>query len=279
MRRVFALALGATLALSSLPGAVLAQGKAETLADIRAQLTQLGGELASLRSELMSTGSIARVGGSSALERMESMELELMRLTGRTEEIEMKVKRVLLDGTNRLEDLEFRVVELEGGDTSSLGSTPLGGGAAASAPAAAAPTGSMGAPPAKPSSLPQEQADFDRAREVLGQGDFRSAEELLAAHAATWGSGPLSGEVLFLHGEAIEGQGDVGRAARSYLDSFTSYPDGPRAAEAMFRLGRALGALQQGYEACLTLGEVGTRYPGNPIVAEAEAERARLQCQ
>jgi len=277
MRRVLALALGATLALSSLPGAVLAQGKTETLADIRVQLTQLGGELASLRSELMSTGSIARMGGSSALERMESMELELMRLTGRTEEIEMKVKRILLDGTNRLEDLEFRVVELEGGDTSSLGSTPLGGGAAAPAPAA--PIGAMGAPPAKPTSLPQEQADFDRAREVLGQGDFRGAEDLLAAHAATWGSGPLSGEVLFLHGEAIEAQGDVGRAARSYLDSFTSYPDGPRAAEAMFRLGRALGVLQQGYEACLTLGEVGTRYPGHPIVVEAEAERARLQCQ
>lgn len=256
-----------TLALWPLAGA--AQDRAETLADIRAQLTQLGGELSSLRSELVTTGAVARPGGSTMLERMEALELELMRLTGRTEELELRVNRVVSDGTNRLGDLEFRVTELEGGDVSALPATPSLG---SDKPAAAAP-----ATP-KPQTAVGEQADFDRARAVLGQGDFRTAEGLFAAHAAAWPNGPLTGEVLFLRGEALEGLGDTAAAARSYLDSFSGYPDAPRAAEALVRLGRALGRLGQVHEACLTLGEVGLRYPGNPAEALAQTERTALAC-
>jgi tol-pal system protein YbgF len=262
MMRALALALAVALA----PLSALAQDRAETLADIRAQLGQLGGELTALRDELMTTGAVARVGGADMLQRMESLELELMRLTGRTEELELRVNRVVTDGTNRLGDLEFRVVELEGGDTAALSNpAPLGG----DGPAAAQPA---------PETAVGEQADFDRAREVLGQGDFRTAENLLAAHAAAWPNGPLTGEVLFLRGEALEGLGDFAMAARSYLDSFSGYPDGPRGAQALFRLGRALARLGQVQEACITLGQVGVRYPGNPAVAEAEAERQALAC-
>lgn len=253
-------------ALALAPFGAAAQDRQETLADIRAQLTQLGGELSSLRSELMSTGAVARPGGATILERMESLEMELMRLTGRTEEIEIKVNRAVSDSTNRLGDLEFRVVELEGGDTSSIGSS--------------APTGTDTKPAAQPAA-PQatgERADLDRARAVLGQGDFRSAENLLATHAATYQSSALTGEVLYLRGEALEGLGEQARAANSYLESFSGYPDGAHAAASLFRLGRALGRLGQTHEACLTLGEVAVRYPGNPVIAEADTERLALAC-
>lgn len=264
MRRLLA-----ALVLAVWPLAGAAQDRAETLADIRAELTQLGAELSSLRSELMTTGAVARPGGASMLERMEVLEAELMRLTGRTEDLELRVNRVVTDGTNRLGDLEFRVTELEGGDPAALAAPPpLGGGK----PVAAAPA------PQKPETVVREQAEFDRAREVLGQGDFRTAEGLLAAHAAAWPSGPLTGQVLFLRGEALEGLGDTAGAARSYLDSFSGYPDGPRAPEALVRLGRALGRLGQVHEACLTLGEVGVRYPGDAAEALAATERTALAC-
>lgn len=257
-----------SLVLMLVPFAAPAQDRAETLADVRAQLTQLGGELSALRSELVTTGAVSRFGGADMLARMESLELELMRLTGRTEDLELRVNRIVADATNRLGDLEFRLVELEGGDVSALSTPPaLGGNAAAATPAAPAPQTAVG-----------EQAEFDRARAVLGQGDFRTAENLLAAHAQAWPAGPLTGEVLFLRGEALEGLGDASNAARSYLESFSGYPDGSRAPEALFRLGRALGRLGQTHEACLTLGEVGLRYPDHAMVAEAQAERAALAC-
>ncbi|GGE20012.1 tol-pal system protein YbgF [Gemmobacter megaterium] len=257
------------VALVAWPMAAQAQDRAATLADIRAELTQLGSELSGLRAELMTTGAVARPGGSTMLERMESLELELVRLNSRAEDLELRINRIVADGTNRLGDLEFRVTELEGGDPSALSTTaPLGGDkSAAAVPALPKPQTAVG-----------EQADFDRAREVLGQGDFRTAEGLLAAHATAWPNGPLTGEVLFLRGEALDGLGDTAAAARSYLDSFSGYPDGPRAPEALVRLGRALGRLGQAHEACLTLGEVGLRYPGDPAEALAQDERAALSC-
>lgn len=257
-----------TLVLMLVPFAAPAQDRAETLADLRAQLTQLGGELSALRSELVTTGAVSRFGGADMLARMESLELELMRLTGRTEDLELRVNRIVADGTNRLGDLEFRLVELEGGDVSALTSPPpLGGNAASATPAAPAPQTAVG-----------EQAEFDRARAVLGQGDFRTAENLLAAHAQAWPAGPLTGQVLFLRGEALEGLGDMAGAARSYLESFSGYPDGQQAPQALFRLGRALGRLGQTHEACLTLGEVGARYPSDPATADAQAEHVALAC-
>jgi len=262
-------AISLVVLLAPLPGA--AQSRQETLADIRAQVTQLGDEMAALKAELMSTGAVSRPGGATILERLEAIELELMRLTGRTEDLELRVNRVVADGTNRLGDLEFRIVELEGGDVSAIGSSaPLGGDKPA-APAPAVP-----APQAKPAA--SDQATLDRAREVLGQGDFRTAEDLLASFAQSFPDSELSGEALFLRGEALEGLGDQKAAAHSYLEGFSSYPAGPQAAQSLFRLGRALGRLGQVSEACITLAEVGLRYPGDPAEDQAYAERQALQC-
>ena len=275
-----------------LPVASFAQD-AQTLADIRAEIARLQADFNSLKSELVSSGAAASgAGGGDALQRMDAIEAALMRLTAKTEEVELKVNRVVADGTNRIGDLEFRLCEMEEGcDIGALGQTaPLGGGAVTPAPAdpaaggvaggatGGAAGGAIAGGTAGPELALSEQADFDRAKEVLGQGDFRSAENLLAAHAAAWPNGPLTGEVLFLRGEALEGLGDIAMAARSYLDSFSGYPDGPRGAESLFRLGRALGRLGQVQEACVTLGQVGVRYPGNPAVTEAEAERLALSC-
>ncbi len=262
--------LAITLALVAWPLAGAAQDRAETLADIRLQLGQLGTELAGLRAELMTTGAVARAGGADMLQRMEMVELELMRLTGTTEDLDLRINRIVADGTNRLGDLEFRVVELEGGDAGALQApTPLGQVRGA-APAPVVP------PPAAGTS---DQADFDRARGVLGQGDFRTAADLFAAHAAAWPDSPLNGAALFLHAEALDGLGDQQGAAQGYLDSFSSYPDGAEAPEALFRLGRALGRLGEADDACLLLAEVAPRYPDNAgVIAAAEAERQALAC-
>jgi hypothetical protein len=68
-----------------------------------------------------------------------SIEAELSRLTARTEELSNRIDRIVADGTNRIGDLEFRLVELEGGDVSRLGETStLGGGAAPAVTAAGA---------------------------------------------------------------------------------------------------------------------------------------------
>ncbi|WP_340240410.1 tol-pal system protein YbgF [Sulfitobacter pontiacus] len=270
-------------------GPVTAQAQdAQTLADVRQELTVLNVEVQKLRRELSTTGGASVVvTGGSVLERVNAMESELQRLTSKTEELENRINRVVTDGTNRIGDLEFRLVELEGGDVGSLGQTStLGGG---EMPATMAPATPVPAPadPLANTSTPTntaelavgEKTDFERAKAALADGDFRSAADQFATFNQTYPGGPLGPEADLRRGDALDGLGDTREAARAYLASFSADPAGPVAAEALYQLGSSLGALGQTQEACVTLGEVASRFPTSPFVAQAQSERSVLACQ
>jgi len=274
MRRVLWIAL--CLGLSA--PAALAQDRAQTLADIRQELSVLYVEIQRLRGELNTTGAPSTGGGSGTmLTRIDTIEAELRRLTAQTEALQINVDRVVSDGTNRIGDLEFRLCELEADcDIGSLGETPSLGGVEVQQgsvrPAApAAPTGGTNLAVA-------EQSDFDRARTAYEGGDYAQAASLFEAFTQTYPGGPLSSEAHFLRGQSEAQQGAWSRAARAYLDSFTAAPEGTRAPDALLNLGTSLGQLGQRDEACVTLAEVGIRFPGNPAVAQAEGARAQLGC-
>jgi len=261
---------------------------AETLADLRAELTTLAQSLQGLRSELVAGGQSAlqEAGGPTALDRMNAMEAEIVRLTARTEELQNRIDRVVADGTNRIGDLEFRICELEQGcDPANAPITGIlggsGGGAALPPPVPATPpqpaTGSAS------SSVPElavsEQRDFDAAKAALDGAQYQKAADAFSAFVATYPGSPLSGDAQFLRGEALAGLGDTSGAARAYLDAFSGAPDGPRAPAALLRLGAALGLLGQVQEACVTLGEVPRRFPATPEAGEAQATMQNLGCQ
>lgn len=257
-----------------------AQDRAQTLADIRAELTALSAEFDALKQELVTTGAATSgAAGGDALQRMDALEAALSKLTAKTEAVELKLNRVVKDGTNRVGDLEFRVTELEGGDVAALPETkPLGGDAPAGTPApapAAAPAPATGGAELAVG----EQADFDRAKGVLGQGDFRAAADLFATFTQTYTGGPLSAEAHLLRGDALSQLNETSNAARAYLESFSGSPDGPKAAEALLKLGQSLGKLGQTPEACVTLAEVGTRFPGGIEATNAQVSMQGLGCQ
>ncbi|SEP74422.1 tol-pal system protein YbgF [Thalassovita taeanensis] len=270
MRWIFVTCIG----LLALPLTGRAQDRAETLADVRQEMSVLYVEVQRLKRELSTTGASGGLSqGGSALVRIDAIERELQRLTGKTEELEFRINRVVTDGTNRIGDLEFRLVELEGGDVSKLGqTTTLGGGTAAPAPAAPI------VPNAETEMAVGEKADFERAEGVLASGDFRAAADLFATFGETYPGGPLTALAHLKRGEALAQLDDQTGSARAYLEAFSSDPKGEHAPDALFRLGRALGGLGQTSEACVTLGEVGARFPASAVVEQAEAERARLSC-
>lgn len=265
------------------PMGALAQDKAATLADIRAQLGQLAAEFNALKNELVTTGAAARVGGGDVLQRMDAIEAELMRVTARAEEVELKLNRVVADGTNRLGDIEFRLCELtEGCDPLSLGQTSVLGGAsapAATTPPAASSSASSGASASNGIELAvSEKADFDRAQEVLGQGDFQRAADLFATYAQSYPGGPLIQEALFRRGEALEKLGQHTEAGRAYLESYGSNTKGTRASEALLKLGEMLGRIGETVHACITYDEVGIEFPGSSAAATASSARMALAC-
>ena len=266
------------LALILLPGLAFGQDRAQTLADIKSEIAALNAEFSALKQELVTTGAVqSGAAGGSALQRLDAIEAALVRLTAKNEEVELRLNRVVSDGTNRIGDLEFRVVELEGGDIGSLPpTTPLGGEAAAATPPR--PVETAPAPGGAELAI-GEQEQFDRAKGVLGQGDFRAAADQLAAFAAAYPGSPLMAEAQILRGDALKQAGDAANAARSYLEAFSGKPDGPMAGQALVKLGQSLADLGQVPEACVTLAEVGVRFPGSAAATEAGAAMAGLACQ
>ncbi|ABV92855.1 Tol-Pal system YbgF [Dinoroseobacter shibae DFL 12 = DSM 16493] len=271
MRRIVGPAMGVLL-LSSVT--VTAQDRDQTLADIRQELSVLYVELQSLKREQSTTGAPQISLPPNALDRLNTLEQELSRLTAKTEQLEFRIDRIVRDGTNRIGDLEFRLVELEGGDLSQLGETTTLGGEDVPRPAPPVP----GPGPETPQLAVAEQADFDAAQALLDNGDAAGAAEAFAAYTQTYPGSPLVAEAHYLRGQAEAAQGQWSRAARAYLESFSGSPDGPRAPEALYRLGLSLAELGQRDEACITLREVSVRFPGGAPSIGANTARGELAC-
>ncbi len=279
--RVAALTLAGLLALA--PVASPAQDQ-RTLADIRQELTVLYVEVQKLKRELSTTGTAGgNLTGSGVLDRMAAIEAELQRLTAQSEELENRIDRVVTDGTNRIGDLEFRLVELEGGDVSKLGeTTTLGGDAPVTATPAPAPPPASPAPTPSPAETGElavgEKADFDAATAALDEGDNVRAAELFARFNSAYPGSPLAAAADLGRGRALERMGDTREAARAFLASFTADTTGDQAPTALYELGAALGRLGQKDQACVTLGEVSARFPTAGAVTPARQEMDALGC-
>jgi len=272
----------ALVAASAVP--VWSQDREQTLADIRQELTVLHVEVQRLNRELSTTGApSASLAGTSVLERVTAIEAELQRLTAQTEQLQHRVQRIVEDGTNRIGDLEFRLVELEGGDLSQLGETTTLGGtvegdtttpglgdtAATAGGASSSTSGELAV---------GEEVDYQAAMSDLEAQDYQAAADKLATFKEAYPGSPLTAKVDFGRGKALDGLGDTREAARAYLAAFSGDTAGAIAPEALFELGAALGRLGQVDQACITLAEVSVRFPNDPAVTAAEEERSKLAC-
>ena len=99
-RRIGSLALAATLALAA---PAFAQDQ-RSLADVKAELTTLNGQIQQLRDELVRTGAAGGLPGqaATALTRLDQLEAELRFLTDRVDVLTNDVIRITDDASNRV---------------------------------------------------------------------------------------------------------------------------------------------------------------------------------
>ncbi|MEZ7812783.1 MAG: tol-pal system protein YbgF [Paracoccaceae bacterium] len=266
-------------------GSAFWQSQPSKLADIRHEIELLNGDLVGLKQELLRSDQlqVAQV-ALSALERLNAVEWQLTRLTAQSEGLELRINRIVADGTNRIGDLEFRLTELEGGDPSQLGDPqPLGGAATSGAGSALGATQPENwitpvLPTVEPELAISEQADFDVAVEALTAADYQRAADMFATFVLSYPGSVLSQEAQYLRGQAYENFGQTSKAARAYLEAFSGQPNGPKAADALLKLGLSLNELGQKADACVTLQEVIVRFPSVSSAEEARAAVGLLQC-
>ncbi|MGP9790269.1 tetratricopeptide repeat protein [Roseinatronobacter sp. NSM] len=263
------LMLGPILAPAQAQDAPQTTQPADSLAQLRSEISALSGLVAGLAADLSSgAGSAGEAQGfdGSLIDQVERIRDELASLTARAEALEFRVRRVVDDASNRIGDMEFRLTELEGGDTSALPPTPpLGGDAGAARDGGPAPQLAAG-----------EQTAFDAARALLDAGDTDGATTALSVFLETYPGSPLGAQASTLLAQAQRDAGAESDAARTWLNLYLANPEGPDAPHALLELGNSLAQLGQQAEACVMFEELFTRFP-DTAQAQQGRDAHRLQ--
>jgi len=302
-------------ALAALCVACLWSGasSAQSTADIQrlnSRIDDLEAQVGNLRADSYASGGVS--GGTSAgggtvesqvFLRLDRLEAEMRRLTGEVEQLGHRMTQLEEDQRRRFEDMEFRLLELEGIDPTSLqggtqgaASIPATGGAAAAAGAA---VGGESGPALAPGSsvlgeIPAggeaatggaataggDEAAYQSALAMLQRGDSDGAERAFRSFVVDHPTSTYGGEARFWMGEISYARSEYQQAARLYLDVQQNYPDDRKAPDSLLKLGMSLARMGQSREACLTLREVPIQYPaaGPSVLRGAEIEGRRLNC-
>lgn len=270
---------GAAEVAAPAPQAVAPAPAPERLADLRASLGQIGAELQALRAELVASGAegFAAAGGDAAIDRMNAMEAEIARLTGRIEALENRIAQVVRDGTNRLGDIEFRLCEMDPNCDLGALSTAQMQGAEAGEAIDLSPLPAPDAPP--PAAMTgDEAAAWAAAQAAMAAGDPTRAAQMFGDLAAAHPGTPLAADALYFRGVAQEAGGDAAAAAQTWLQGFAAAPAGSHAPDALLGIARVLADQGKTEEACLFLDDLAARFAGSPAAAEAEGRGAALSC-
>lgn len=273
--------IGPVAVLVLLAGAASAQG-----VDYY-EFRQLEKKLEKAQAELQRLSNA--VSGGDFQQRLEQVNGEISRVTGELEQLEFRVRQHEQQSKQKLEDLEYRIIELEGGDPSILfqndaptqpqqqGSLvepqqPSGG------TLGTLTTNAAGQTVAAPASN-AEQAAFDAGVHAAQAGRQSEAKSLLEGFVSRYPDSPLAGEAYYWLGESYLAGGDYQSAASRFLDAATLYPSNAKAPDSLVRLGMTLSLLGQNQVACSTLAEVRQRYPGAAgAVQQADLEARRAGC-
>ena len=279
LRRVIRTACAGLVAAMLLVGSAAAQeADQETLADIRQQLFDIYATMEGLRLQLRVTAGPGQQAGeavSPSAQRIDELEVELRQTMARIEELEFRIIRIAEDGARQIRDLEFRLVELGGGDLSSIGPGTILGGEPTEHETEDAVAGTAGLPAGLPSG---EQEGFDRALTAFESQDFAAAALMFGEFTDQFVISPLNVDAHYYRGVSESRRGNMTEAARAYLDSYRLEPTKDSAPRALVGLGSALEELGQVAEACRVYKEVLVAFPLTDHAATAEADSSRLEC-
>ena len=227
--------------------------------------------------------------------RIDDLELTLRQTTGQIDSLSQelaKARRDLkaLESDNRA--LQDRMAAAEGQLASAAQAvSQTASQAAKPAPEAAAPA-KVPAPvavpkpqaavkaPAAANAAGERTAAFQRAKQLLLDGQFPAASAAFQDYVDQYGdTAPNGPEARYWLGETLFIRGSYADAASAYIGAIRGWPPTVWGAEAVVKLSMSLVELNRIPDACRTLDEFGRRYPAAAPATKARADKARLRAK
>ena len=244
--------------------------------------------------------------------RVTQLEARLQQLTGQVEQLQHSINQSRDRLDRALNDIEFRLVELEGGDPYATSGAVTGGeypqpaetGGAGGQPInvidgqSGAVTGgqtgldgnvrvdpstgvlgtlelSPGAGIGQTAALPSDAAlaAYNDAFSLLQRADYDNAEIALTNFLAQYPSHPLASNAHYWLGETYYVRGRFEEAAGAYARGYSAFPQGASAVDSLLKLGMSLAALGQRADACLTFAQLRTEFPNAPAAVINRADQ------
>lgn len=261
------------------------------------------------------SGSRAQLG--SLTDRMDELEGQLRQMIGRMEEMEHRIYGVSQRMDKLVQDVDFRLAQLERQSLSGTPSGSVGGNASASQTAAASSTPSSSSssteralptssaqpgvlgtlstgpggrttatatPPPPPSSgnkakLPAgtPQEQYNYATGLLHKGDYDGAEAALTEFVALNGKDPLASSAQYWLGESFTARKQYKEAAQAYLAGYQKFPKGSKAPDSLLKLGISLQNLKQKQEGCAVFKQLQKEFPNAEARIKQTVQREQQQ--
>ena len=247
-------------------------------------------------SPVQATGTPSTTAVTDILARLDAIELQLQRLTARTEE-----------NSNALGGLELRLAALENGaaqpatpaalagpaeagETGATGTNLAAMTGTASAPATAAPATASGPSPerlaavraiTKPQTEDAGDDEYSYGFRLWDAGFYPEARQQLAAYIEGSPTHFRSSSGRNLLGRAFLDDGMPEEAARWFLRNYQSDRTAPRAPDSLLFLAEAMIAMNDTNRACIALAEFGETYPAvatGRLANQYEANRRKVTC-
>lgn len=204
----------------------------------------------------------------SVTDRVADLEETLTRLNGQNDTLTFELqqtRKALADAQAANRTLADRLAALESR------TTQIEAAAAASQQAAAEEEAAAAEDP---------DAAFARARQLMLDGDYDSAETAFDAFVKAHGDSPQGPEARYWLGKTLSVRGAHADAAGAFIGAIRGWPKTTWAPDAVLELSRSLIALKKPADACQTLDELARRYPKAPpaVLGRAATARAQAKC-
>lgn len=207
------------------------------------------------------------------IDRVGNLEEENRDFRGQLEEARHEIDQL----TKRMEtlsaDVDYRLNNAESGGVS--------GEAPSVSPSASEPvsrTSSSSKHEEEPSSPSSSKDAYEKARNLLEQGDYKAAEHAFSSFVISHPKDEQAGAAQYWYGVTFFARGDYEKAATAFAKGYKNYPKSPKAPDMLLKLAKSLGELDRNADACTALDQLTSEYP-KAHKSEVVAEKKKRKCK